>query len=183
MITLVPIASVEPADVEHLLDLAFGPDRRSKTAYKLRDGVQPVAELSLAAVEDGALVGTIQCWPVQLSEADGAVTPLILVGPVAVHPVRQRDGIGRKLTGAALAQADAGGADPMMLIGDAVYYERFFGFSADHTQGWVLPGPVDRDRLLARLRPGQHLPGQAVLGPRLSTSLHPTDQALVPGGD
>lgn len=175
MITLVPIASVAPSDVEHLLDLAFGPDRRSKTAYKLREAAEPLAELSFAALEDGMLVGSIQCWPVQLRDPNGKVTPLILVGPVAVHPDRQRDGIGRRLTDAALAQADASGAEPMMLIGDAIYYERFFGFSAVHTQGWTLPGPVDRDRLLARLRPGQYVPDRAILAPRLP--------ALVPGKD
>lgn len=176
MITLLPIASVAPADIEALLDQAFGTDRHQRTAYRLREGTDPVAELSLAAVEDGVLVGSIQCWPVQLTESDGAVSPLILVGPVAVRPDRQRDGIGRMLMEAALARADASGSAPMMLIGDASYYERFFGFTARHTGGWAIPGPVDRDRLLARLRPGQSVPAHARLGPRHASE-------LVPGGD
>lgn len=166
MIQLVPIASVAPADIDHLLDLAFGTDRRGRTAYRLREGTEAIPALSFAAVEDGALVGSIQCWPVQLVGADGSVTPLILVGPVAVHPDRQRDGIGRRLMIEALGAADSLDSEPMMLIGDAIYYERFFGFSARHTQGWSLPGPVDRDRLLARLRPGQSVPDRAALGPR-----------------
>jgi predicted N-acetyltransferase YhbS len=173
---LVPIASVAASEVEHLLDLAFGTDRHQRTAYKLREGVDAIPELSFAAVDDGALVGSIQCWPVQLSSLDGSVTPLILVGPVAVHPDRQRGGIGHKLMNEVLARADETGREPMMLIGDAIYYDRFFGFSARHTQGWSLPGPVDRDRLLARLRPGQTVPSHAVLGPRRTA-------ALVPGND
>jgi len=173
--TLVPLASIAPTEVEKLLDLAFGTDRHLRTAYRLREGMTPIATLSLAAIEKDELVGSIQCWPVQLEEGDGRVTPLILVGPVAVRPDRQRAGIGRRLMEAALANADASDSEPMMLIGDAVYYERFFGFSARHTGGWTVPGPVDRDRLLARLRPGQVVPAQGMLGPRLAT--------LVAGGD
>ncbi|ATE64958.1 GNAT family N-acetyltransferase [Rhizorhabdus dicambivorans] len=173
MIQLVPIASVPAAAIDHLLDLAFGTDRHGRTAYKLREGTDPVPELSFAAVEDGTLVGSIQCWPVELTEADGTRTPLILVGPVAVRPDRQRDGIGRLLMHKALAAADAADAAPMMLIGDAIYYDRFFGFSARHTSGWTLPGPVDRDRLLARLRPGQAIPEQASLGPSRVPALAP----------
>lgn len=175
LITLAPIDSVAASEIEHLLDLAFGTDRHQRTAYRLREGCDPVAELSLAAIEDGLLVGSIQCWPVQLTDSIGTVMPLILVGPVAVRPDRQRDGIGRMLMDAALTRADAIGSEPMMLIGDAVYYDRFFGFSSRHTGGWSLPGPVDRDRLLARLRPGQSLPAQAVLGPRRAAALVPGD--------
>ena len=176
LITLVPIASVAASEIEQLLDLAFGADRGQRTAYRVRHGTHPISEFSLAAIEEGELVGSIQCWPVQLTEGDGTTAPLILVGPVAVRPDRQRDGIGRMLVEAALAKADAVGSDPMMLIGDADYYQRFFGFKAEHTAGWTLPGPVERDRLLARLRPGQSVPAHAVLGPRRIAG-------LVPGSD
>lgn len=168
MTTLAPLSSVAHADVEQLLDLAFGTDRRGRTAYRLREGVKAIDALSLAALEDGALVGSIQCWPIEIREADGRATPLILVGPVAVQPDRQRAGIGRLLMDAMLAAADAAGSEPMMLIGDADYYERFFGFSARHTGGWTVPGPVDRDRLLARLRPGQTVPAEGTLAPRVA---------------
>lgn len=175
MIQILPLNSVDPAAVEHLLDLAFGIERHGRTAYKLREGLGTIAELSFAALDDDELIGTIQCWPVQLTTADGVATPLILVGPVAVLPDRQRLGIGQRLMDAALAHADAAASEPMVLIGDADYYERFFGFSAQHTGGWTVPGPVDRARLLARVRPGQCLPGDAALGPRQ------LDEALVPG--
>lgn len=175
MVKLVPIASVASSDIEHLLDLAFGIDRRQRTAYRLREGVDPIPELSFAAIDDGALVGSIQCWPVQLRSRDGGIAPLILVGPVAVHPDRQRGGIGHTLMNGVLARADATDREPMMLVGDAIYYDRFFGFSARHTSGWSLPGPVDRDRLLARLRPGQTVPSDAILGPRRTAALVPGD--------
>lgn len=166
MLKIAPLASIAPAEIEQLLDDAFGRDRHQRTAYKLRQGVDMIAALSLAAVEDGNLIGTIQCWPVQLTEADGAATALILVGPVAVRPGRQLAGIGRKLMEMALEAADQSDSEPMVLIGDASYYDRFFDFSARHTRNWSVPGPVDRDRLLARLRPGQTVPRHGALGPR-----------------
>lgn len=171
LITLVPIASIAASEIEQLLDLAFGEDRRQRTAYRLREGTDPIPDLSIAAIENGVLIGLIQCWPIQLTDDTGAVTPLILVGPVAVRPDRQRDGVGRKLMDAALARADQIDSEPTMLIGDAAYYGRFFSFTAQHTGHWTLPGPVDRDRLLARLRPGQSLPAHAALGPRRAAAL------------
>jgi predicted N-acetyltransferase YhbS len=49
----------------------------------------------------------------------------------------------------ALAAADAAGAPPILLIGDAAFYGRF-GFAAAATSGWIMPGPVDQDRVLLR---------------------------------
>jgi len=165
VIAFVPLATVAGAAVEALLDRAFGPDRHGRTAYKVRGTVAPIAALSLAAVEDGALIGSIQCWPVLLDGDDGAAHPLVMIGPVAVDPDRQQGGIGRQLTEAALAAANRLGLDgAMMLIGDPEYYARFFGFSATRTAGWRLPGPVERHRLLAR---GERVPDAAgMLGPR-----------------
>ena len=169
VLEFVPIATIDPAAVEALLDRAFGRDRHNKTAYRLRAGVAAIPELSFAAVEDGVLVGTIQCWPVEIAGDDGGVRPLVLVGPVAVEPARQRGGLGKELMHQALDAAvelDLDGA--MMLIGDPEYYGRFWGFGADATAGWRLPGPVERHRLLAR---GPDVPAMSgMLGPRLAVA-------------
>lgn len=142
-----------PPAVEQLLDDAFGADRHKRTAYRLRAGTRPIAALSFAAFDQaGGLVGTLQSWPIELVTPAGRVVPMVLVGPVAVAPDRQRDGIGRRLMEAMLAAADGGAADVLMLIGDPEYYERFFAFTAEHTGGWAVPGPVERHRLLARVR-------------------------------
>lgn len=56
---------------------------------------------------------------------------------------------------ALLYAAGAQGKDALIMIGDPEYYGRFFGFTADATGGWDVPGPVERHRLLARIsRPG-----------------------------
>ena len=166
MIRIVPIAQVEPQAVEQLLDRAFGTDRHERTAYRIRDTVSAIPGLSFAALDDAALVGTIQCWPVLFDADDGRDAPLVMVGPVAVEPARQRDGIGRELTRYALDTATKlGAADALMLIGDPEYYGRFFGFTADRTAAWRVPGPVERHRLLAR---GKSVPeGAGMIGPRI----------------
>ncbi|ONF97629.1 GNAT family N-acetyltransferase [Sphingomonas jeddahensis] len=163
MIQMIGLEQVDGALVEQLLDRAFGPDRHGRTAYRLREGVPALTGPSLAAVEDDRLLGTIQLWPVLFSGDDGRRVPLVLVGPVAVQPERQGDGIGRLLVAEALARLPR---EPAMLIGDPEYYGRFFGFSADRTAAWRLPGPVERRRLLAR---GEGVPGGAgTIGPRIA---------------
>jgi len=54
--------------------------------------------------------------------------------------------------------------DPLVMIGDPEYYGRFFGFSAEATGAWSVPGPVERHRLLARF--DGPLPTHGALGPR-----------------
>lgn len=164
MIQTVPIAAVDEAAVERLLDRAFGPDRHARTAYRLRAGTRAIAALSFAMIDDhGALLGSIQCWPVRWDGDDGTTRPLVLVGPVAIVPERQQEGLGRRLMETALAAADD--AVPLMLIGDPEYYGRFFGFDARATGGWRLPGTVERHRLLAR---GAGAPtGAGVIAPRV----------------
>ena len=163
---LVPLDQADPAAVERLLDAAFGTDRHRRTAYRLREGVAPIASLSLAALDaDGRLAGSLQSWPVKLTQTDGTSVPLVLVGPVAVDPAIQRQGLGREMMAHMLDVADATGAAPQVLIGDPEYYGRFFGFTADQTGGWDLPGPFERRRLLART--GERvLPAHGMIGPR-----------------
>ena len=165
MIDIIPLNLIPNDDVEALLDTAFGADRHARTAYKLRHGTREIAALSFAAVEEGKLVGSLQSWPVALETPSGDRAPLTLVGPVAVDPARQRSGIGRMLMTHMLAIADASDADALMMIGDPEYYGRFFGFTADTTGGWALPGPVERHRLLARIRRIGGVPAEGVIGP------------------
>lgn len=169
VIELTGLDKVDGNAIEALLDRAFGSDRHGRTAYRLRAGTVAIPSLSFAALADGALVGAIQCWPVAFTADDGRVVPLVLLGPVAVEPGRQRDGIGRMLMTACLDAAAREGLDgAIMLIGDPEYYGRFFGFTAEYTAGWRLPGPVERHRLLAR---GADVPvGTGAIGPRLTVA-------------
>ncbi len=154
---LIPLADIDGAKVDDLLDAAFGGDRHSRTAYLLRTRQRLVAKLSFACLDGDMLVGAIQCWPVRIGE-----TPLVLVGPVAVHPNRQDEGVGTRLMHAMLEAAAEIGDPPMVMIGDAEYYGRF-GFDAAATGGWMLPGPWEPHRLLARNPRGMKLPFDGLL--------------------
>lgn len=161
--------TILPNEIAALLDSAFGADRHLRTAYRIRAGTAFDPALSFAALDGTVLVGLIQCWPIALALDSGDTAPLFMVGPVAVLPARQRDGIGRVLMAHMLAAAKASGTDrALMLIGDPEYYGRFFGFSADKTANWRAPGPVEQHRLLARGPDVPSAPG--MLGPRIAVT-------------
>lgn len=161
MAKLAALRNANAKDIEHLLDDAFGIDRHKKTAYLLRQGMRVIDNLSFAIFDQQTLVGSIQCWPVAVD-----TSPLILVGPVAVTPSRQNQGLGRQLLAAAFDAVKP--IDPaMVMIGDLEYYGRF-GFVADETGGWTLPGPWEPERLLLRNPFKQQLPKVGMVGPRSS---------------
>ena len=163
--TLIPLDNVDPALVEALLDRAFEPERRTRTAYKVREGVDWLPALSFAAIDEADhLVGTIQCWPVSLTDLSGRAHPMIMVGPVAVLPESQGTGYGQALTTACLAALNPAAPLPQVMIGDPEYYGRFWGFTNEWTGGWQLPGPFDPRRLLVRCENPAVLPREGTLG-------------------
>jgi predicted N-acetyltransferase YhbS len=158
-LVLTPLTEAPAPQVEALLDAAFGADRHTRTAYRLRQDASAIPELSFAAWEDGRLVATLQSWPVALCTGAG-VEPLVMVGPVAVLPDMQGAGLGTRLMEALIDAAEASGASALMMIGDPEYYQRF-GFTADATGGWRIDGPYEKHRLLARL--GRDVPQEGDL--------------------
>ncbi len=150
MINIFAAQAADLPEIEQLLDAGFGPARRNLTAYQLRAGIDQISALCFVARDaDGRLVGSVQCWPLQLRCAGGDAMPLTLLGPVVTALDLQGRGIATAMMNAALAAIDSYGSLPALLIGDAPFYGRF-GFSAAATAGWMLPGPVDRARLLLR---------------------------------
>jgi predicted N-acetyltransferase YhbS len=165
---IIPLDAVDPVLIEDLLDRAFEPERKQRTAYKIRVGTDWLSGLSFAALdENDLLAGTIQCWPVALTDPDGRVHPMIMVGPVAVLPEMQMRGFGQALMAASLGSLDERAPLPQVMIGDPEYYGRFWGFSAEHTGGWTLPGPWEPHRLLVRTGNPAILPREGTLGPWL----------------
>ena len=128
---------------EALLDASFGEGRHARTCQRLRDGRAPAEGLAFTAVHEGRLVGTVRLWHVS---AGGA--PALVLGPLAVDASCRSLGIGAALMEHALAAAKARGHGAVILRGDPGYYERF-GFSAEKTGELALPGPFERERLLA----------------------------------
>jgi predicted N-acetyltransferase YhbS len=135
---------------ERLLDAAFGAERFAKSSERLREGRVPASGLALVALEGERLVGTVRLWTVTA----GADRPCLLLGPLAVAADKRGCGVGGALMHQALRKAASLGHHAVLLVGDAAYYDRF-GFSSDKTGALRMPGPYERDRLLAReLVPG-----------------------------
>ena len=161
--TLIPLEAVDPAMVEELLDAVFGPERHARTAYAIREGTEWLPALSFAALdEEERLAGTIQAWPVALTDPQGRRHPLIMVGPVAILPHLQGTGYGRMLMAAQASALDPAAPLPQVLIGDAPYYGQF-GF-AQAPRGWRCPGPWEPERLLVRGADPAVLPEEGMLG-------------------
>jgi predicted N-acetyltransferase YhbS len=135
-------------EVEALYDTCFAPGRTALSSYRLRQDVSPVAGLSMVARDDlGILAGAIRFWPV-LVGGHGA----LLLGPVAVHPTRQGEGLGAVLIETSLELAGPLGWDRVMLVGDASYYGRY-GFM--RLNDVIMPPPTNPERVLGRaLTPG-----------------------------
>lgn len=134
---------------EALLDVCFGANRHGRTCQRIRDGRLPAEGLAFSAVHQGRLVGTVRLWHVS---AGGK--PALVLGPLAVDPACRSLGVGAALMRHALDVAKRRGHGAVILLGDAPYYARF-GFTPAKTAELALPGPFERDRLLAiELREG-----------------------------
>ena len=130
-------------EVELLLDTAFGAERKGLSAYRLREGVDAVPDLSLL-VRDiyGLIIGCIRFWPIRVGTAG---SPALLLGPIAIHPTRQGEGIGASLILEGLDRARRSGWKTVILVGDLDYYGRF-GFR--RCEGISFPPPTDPERIL-----------------------------------
>ena len=132
----------DAAAIDALVERSFGPGRYAKSAYRLRDGVDPEAGLSFVAIEDGALHGSVRFWPVIVGTA-----PALLLGPLAVDGERRGRGMGIQLMQKGIDTARAKGHRAMILVGDLPYYQRV-GFTPIKHGSVQFPGPVDPSRIL-----------------------------------
>jgi predicted N-acetyltransferase YhbS len=144
MITLRQERAADIPVREALLDQAFGAARRKKTSERLREGRRPADGLGFVATDGSRVVGTARLWQIACASGQRA----LLLGPVAVAGECRDRGIGAALVRHALREARRRGHGAVILVGDSPYYSRF-GFSGEKTGALKLPGPFERDRLLA----------------------------------
>lgn len=150
------IRAERPGDedgVERLVAECFGAGRFAKTAYRLREGVDPERRLSFVAEDNGELLGSVRFWPVFVGERRA-----LLLGPLAVRPAIRGRGIGIALMQHGLKEAVALDYDYVILVGDEPYYAKV-GFARLPAGGVRFPGPVDPKRVL-----GLALKPNAVIG-------------------
>ncbi|MEM5477465.1 N-acetyltransferase [Pacificibacter sp. AS14] len=138
---------VENADdmweVEGLYDTCFAPGREALSSYRLRDGVLKVANLCLVARDElGIVSAAIRYWPIHIGPQKSVA---LLLGPIAVHPTRQGEGLGGLLMQDSMERARTLGWERVMLVGDEPYYRRF-GFTL--LKDVRMPPPTNPERVL-----------------------------------
>ena len=128
--------------IERLHDRTFGPGRYVLSAYRLREHIDHLLDLSFTAWIGTLLVGSVRQLPILIGE-----TKALLLGPLTVEPPFRGRGVGRALLERAIKDAKAKGHRLILLVGDEVYYSRV-GFKAVPKGRASMPGPVDYSRLL-----------------------------------
>ena len=109
---------------------AFAPSTyEAEIVDALRAAGDDVPELCLVAVEDGTLTGHVM-----ISRGAVGEHPALALGPIAVQPVRQHEGIGAALMRAAIDRATQTTYPLLALLGHPAYYPRF-GFRPGTTFG------------------------------------------------
>jgi predicted N-acetyltransferase YhbS len=134
-----------PADlpgIEKLDERAFGPGRFARSAYRLREGVDPDYGLSFVARVGTLLVGANRMTPIRCGN-----DPALLLGPLTVEPAFRSGGIGEALVTKSLDAARRAGHRLVLLVGDMSYYGKM-GFKPVPPHRLIFAGPVDPERLL-----------------------------------
>jgi len=148
---LIEIRKERPGDIPAIRDLikrAFEQDQEANIVDALRSN--GAASLSLVATLDDRVVGHIMYSPAEVGQLTG-----VGLGPLAVLPEHQRQGVGGRLIEAGSRQLKDAGCPFIVVVGHADYYPRF-GFRPARPLGitcqWEVP---DNVFLLLVLDPGK----------------------------
>ncbi len=127
----------DEASIREIGFLAFGDDGNICLVDVLRASPAYDRELSLVAVTSDRIVGHILFSPMTINTQHGEV-PALYLGPVAVRPELQRQGIGSALMKAGLEKCRNQGHKIIVLCGHPEYYPRF-GFMPARERGLEAP--------------------------------------------
>jgi putative acetyltransferase len=138
---VIEIRDEQPGDIAAIREVnrrAFGQDEEAGIVDALRSNRAVLC--SLVAVNDGRVVGHIMYSPVHIGDVMGAA-----LGPMAVLPEHQRQGIGSRLVEAGNRQLAGAGHPLIVVVGHATFYPRF-GFRPGSVYGisceWEVPDDV-----------------------------------------
>jgi predicted N-acetyltransferase YhbS len=140
--TILPEAAGDAQAIERLHERTFGPGRFVLSAYRIREHVDHLLDVSFTARIGTLLVGSVRQLPILIGE-----TPALLLGPLTVEPPFRGRGVGRLLMERAIKDAREKGHAIVLLVGDEAYYSRV-GFRQVAKGRVTMPGPVDAARVL-----------------------------------
>ena len=139
---MITIREEQPQDIKIIRDLnkrAFGQMQEADLVDKLRQNCDDL--LSLVGLMQDEVVGHILFTPVMVEREDDMVQGMAL-GPMAVLPEYQRQGIGSELVRAGIEKLKKRQCPFIIVLGHAEYYPRF-GFEPASRYGvrseWEVP--------------------------------------------
>ena len=141
--SVIAIREATDDDLDDVLNVecrAFGGETEAELVRDLLADPSAEPRLSLVASLDGHCVGHILFTTVILVGAPRRVNASIL-GPLAVMPEAQSQGIGGKLIGEGLRLLGAAGVELVFVLGHPGYYPRF-GFEPAGRSGFEAPYPI-----------------------------------------
>ena len=121
MITIRAESRNDARDVYTINRLAFGGPEEAQLVDRLRGEVEPLVSLVLET--DGQTIGHILFSPVEL--AQHPELRIMGLGPMAVLPEMQRQGLGQALVRKGLDECRRVGAGAVVVLGHPGYYPRF----------------------------------------------------------
>lgn len=155
MIIIRPEEPDHAAGVYQVEKDAFGRTAEADLCARLRK--RKAVTISLVALDDDRVVGHVLFSPVRIAPEGGADAglPVLGMGPVAVDPDHQGQGVGSRLIRAGLEEARQLGAAAVVVLGDPRYYTRF-GFQPASHFGVRFQDPAvpAEDFMLIELRRG-----------------------------
>lgn len=124
-------------EVYKLNYLAFGNrEDESKLIERIRNSEEFVPELSIVAEKDNEIVGHLLLSKA-IVEDEEKTYDVIVLAPIAVNPICQKQGIGSELINEGLKRCKARGYNIVLLIGHPGYYPKF-GFQPARRYGLEL---------------------------------------------
>ncbi|MFK8080380.1 MAG: GNAT family N-acetyltransferase [Granulosicoccus sp.] len=115
--------------VEQLYPLAFPDENLVPLVKELLD--DPERTTSMVAIVDSVIVGHIIFTACTVTDLDASVA---LLGPLAVTPALQKQGIGSALIHSGKTRSSASGTSLICVLGDPTYYGQFGFVSERHIE-------------------------------------------------
>ncbi|MCV6588459.1 MAG: N-acetyltransferase [Marinobacterium sp.] len=122
--TAADYSAIETLTIAAFAEMPYSQQTEHHIIRALRSSDQ--LTLSLVAEQAGEVIGHIAVSPIILSDGSSG---WFGIGPLAVKPEHQQQGIGSKLIEAAISTLTQQQAAGLVLVGDPAYYNRF-GFYA-----------------------------------------------------
>jgi len=164
---MIEIRDEQPGDVDAVREVnrqAFDQEQEGRIVDALRE--RGAAILSLVAVADGVVVGHIIFSPLTVGPVVGAA-----LGPMAVVPAHQRQGIGGQLVMRGVERLRERGCPFIVVIGHPEFYPRF-GFRSAGAQGLTCQWDVPAEAFMVNIlnpQAGGSLRGRARYREEFST--------------